>query len=364
MKLLVLAQTPPPVHGQSAMVRILVDGLPARGLALHHVNFALSRDAADIGAWRPGKVLAVLAGCLRAIAGRFRHGCDTLYYVPAPPGKRGALWRDWVVMLLCRPFFPRLVLHWHAPGLGAWLATRPVPLELEVTRWLLGRADLSLVLAPSLRDDAARLHARRVAVVANGIADPGVPAVKETHPAPSTQVLFLGLCSEEKGLFDAADAVLAANRVQPSAPAPAFRLMAAGAFANAEARARFDRLAAAHPGQLKFVGPVGGEQKWRLFHTSDCLCLPTHYPAEGQPLVLLEALACDLPVIASRWRAIPETLPPVATLVPPQDVAALAAALLQVPQARPPVGALRAHFLAHFTVERHLDALAAALRGG
>ena len=61
MKLLVLAQTPPPLHGQSQMVRTLVDGLPAHGLPLHHVNLRLSRDHADIGRWRPGKLLAVLA---------------------------------------------------------------------------------------------------------------------------------------------------------------------------------------------------------------------------------------------------------------------------------------------------------------
>ncbi len=41
MKLLILAQTPPPLHGQSAMVRTLVDGLPAPGVALHHVNLPL-----------------------------------------------------------------------------------------------------------------------------------------------------------------------------------------------------------------------------------------------------------------------------------------------------------------------------------
>ena len=104
MKLLVLAQTPPPLHGQSLMVRTLVEALPAHGVAVHHVNLRLSRDAADIGRWRPAKLWATLAGAFQAIAARFRHGCDTLYYVPAP-GKRGALYRDWLVMLLCRTFF-------------------------------------------------------------------------------------------------------------------------------------------------------------------------------------------------------------------------------------------------------------------
>ena len=44
------------------------------------------------------------------------------YYVPAP-GKRVALYRDWLVMLLCRPFFKNIILHWHAAGLAKWLET-------------------------------------------------------------------------------------------------------------------------------------------------------------------------------------------------------------------------------------------------
>ena len=45
MKLLVLAQIPPPIHGQSLMVQTLLDALPivAPDIELHHVNLPLSR---------------------------------------------------------------------------------------------------------------------------------------------------------------------------------------------------------------------------------------------------------------------------------------------------------------------------------
>ena len=60
MKLLVLASTPPPVHGQSVMVAAAVRGLPTDGIELEHVDLKLSRDAADIGRWQPGKLLRLL----------------------------------------------------------------------------------------------------------------------------------------------------------------------------------------------------------------------------------------------------------------------------------------------------------------
>lgn len=355
MKLLVLAQTPPPLHGQSLMVRTLVNGLPAQGIAIHHINLGLSRDTADIGRWRLGKLATVIDACLHTILARFTAGCDTLYYVPAP-GKRGALYRDWLVMLLCRPFYPRLVLHWHAVGLGAWLATQATAPERWLTHRLLGQAALSIVLAESLRGDAQYLSARKIAVVPNGIADPGT--LELLAPSPNSfQVLFLGLCSEAKGLFAAAEAVIKANR---TTHVP-FTLIAAGPFPDAATASRFEVLCQQHPGMLRHVGPVGEEEKSRLLRTSDCLCLPTTYAAEGQPLVLLEAMAHDLPIIATRWRAIPDTVPAAALLGEPGDTHAITSALLQLQRAPLAPGLFRQHYLANYTEETHLTALAHAL---
>jgi glycosyltransferase involved in cell wall biosynthesis len=339
------------------MVRTAVAGLPAHGVPVAHVNLRLSRATDDIGRWQPGKLLAILDACTQAVAARFLEGCDTLYYVPAP-GKRAALWRDWLVLLLCRPFYPRLVLHWHASGLAGWLATRASAPERWLTQLLLGGAGLSIVLDASLRADADALRPGRVAVVPNGIADPGGPLPRP--PADPFQVLFLGLCSVEKGLFTAAEAVLAANRAEAK---PRFTLVAAGAFPDPATAARFASLCAAHPGELRHAGEVHGVEKAQLLRASHCLCLPTRHPAEGQPLVLLEAMAHDLPVVATRWRAIPATLPPGTPLVEPGDAAGLAAALRQLARTPPPAGALRRHFLAHYTAERHLAALAGALAG-
>lgn len=362
MKLLVLAQTPPPLHGQSAMVQVLVEGLPARGIAAHHVNLRLSHETADIGRWQFRKIVATLGYALQAIRARFAHGCTTLYYVPAP-GKRSALYRDWLLMLLCRPFFSKLVLHWHASGLGAWLATHGNFVERAVSRQLLGNADLAIVLAPALQADAECLRPRRVAVVPNGIPTPP----RTSPPAASFpfRLLFLGLCSEEKGLFAAIDAILEANRrTNASDTAPAFVLTVAGPFDHAATGDRFHQLRRAHPNILQHVGPVNEPQKSQLFEKCHALLFPTHYAAEGMPLVALEALAHDRPIIGTRWRALPEIVTPdVGLLVPPANEPALAAALLHVRDHPPAPDACRSRFLAHFTLDRHLSGLAASLSG-
>lgn len=364
MKLLVLAQTPPPLHGQSLMVRTLVTGLPSDRIGVVHVNLPLSRDGADVGRVRPGKIFTACAAAFRAVVEGRRHRCDALYYVPAP-AKRGALYRDWLILLLCRPWFRHTVLHWHAAGLGAWLATHATGVERALSQLALGRADLALVLGDALASDAAVLRPRRTVVVRNGIADPCPGFARPPRRDGSAlTALFIGLCSREKGVLASAAAIVAANsRAADAGGAPRFRLVAAGDFADAATRREFDRLADASGGAVRHVGFAAGEAKHRLFADADVLVFPTRYPHETQGLVVAEALAYDLPVITTRWRAVHENLPGSHVhFVPPDDPAAIAAALEEVRTAPPPHGSQRAHFLAHYTVAPHLRALEHALR--
>jgi glycosyltransferase involved in cell wall biosynthesis len=356
MKILVLAQTPPPLHGQSQMVETLVNGLPGCGIEVAHVQMRLSRSHGDIGRWRLGKVFAAALAALGARRAVRRERCDALYYVPAP-AKRGALYRDAVVMGICRDRRRKLVLHWHAPGLGAWLSGRATPPERALARRALGGADLSIVLAPELKSDAAALAPLATAVVANGIADPGPPAAR--HAGGPKEILFLGLGSWEKGLHDTVEAVSILNARRPGS----FRLTFAGSLGGERERQYFMRRSMDLGSALCHAGFADEAQKRELFSAADLFCLPTVYPNEGQPLALIEALAYDLPIVTTRWRAIPGMLPAENVwYVDAGRPAGVAAAIEAAAAAPPPNGAMRRHFLAHFTRERHLASMAAALR--
>jgi glycosyltransferase involved in cell wall biosynthesis/O-antigen/teichoic acid export membrane protein/ADP-heptose:LPS heptosyltransferase len=347
MKLLVLAQVPPPLHGQSQMVRTLLEGLPAAGVDVYHVNLGLSRQASDIGRWRIGKIAVVLDACLHAVMARFLHGCDTLYYVPAP-AKRGALYRDWVVMMLCRPFFKRIVLHWHAAGLGEWTATRATAPERWLTQVLLGRADLSIVLGESLRADAQKLDPGKIAIVRNGIADPCPGFSKPAPPPDGARIaVFLGLGVAEKGVLDAIEAVHEANRRDG---ASRWRLRLAGEIPDPEFAQKIQELTAASAGSIEHVGFVTGDRKRELLSTADALLFPTYYPAETQGLVVAEAMAYDLPVVLTDWRAVAENVPVGSTyVVSPRSPREIADALAKISRQAPSQGAARRHFLEHYT---------------
>jgi len=376
VKLLVFAHTPPPHHGQSYMVELLLEGLrndPA--FEILHVNVRLSSGTEDIGAMRMGKVFPLLTCCARAILWRFQSGARVFYYVPANPS-RAATMRDWIVMLLCRPFFSKCVFHWHAAGLARWLKEVSSPLQRELSRRLLTGAALSIVLSQYNRSDAEFFRARRIEVIPNGIPDPCPEFTANVLPARCSRlsrrksaaggshfrILYIGLCLREKGLFDAIEAVRLANE----AGNIQFALTVAGTFWHRSERAEFDRLCTALRGnrslpQLEYVGFVSGQEKARLFMEADCLVFPTYYNAESFGLVLIEAMAHGLPVVTTNWRMIPEVLPAdYPGLVEPKAPKQIALRLTEA-VTWDCFEKLRGHYLANFTVEGFWRKMKAAL---
>jgi glycosyltransferase involved in cell wall biosynthesis len=370
MKVVVFAHVPPPHHGQSQMVKLMVDGFradPGLGIEVLHVDARLSEDMADVGSARGGKLRALLGYCRQAWDLARKHRCNTLYYIPAPP-RRNPLYRDFIVLSLLRLRFRRIVFHWHSVGLGAWLETEARGWERWLARRLHGDAEVSIVLANSNKADASKLQPQRLRVVNNGIPDPcpdyhsEVSAHRRQLPKRDViRVLFLAHCTREKGVFDAVDALVEANRRSKGVR---FVLRVAGAFLSAaeevEFRERIARPDAA--GCVKHVGFAAGPEKDRLFRESDLFLFPTYFANEGQPLNLIEAMAYGLPCVTTRWRAIPEYFPKdYPGLCTPKDVAGIATALGRVAGAGS-ADALRQAYEERYAMKPHLKALAAAIR--
>lgn len=392
MKLVVFAHTPPPHHGQSYMVKLLLDGLGGRSagdsLRLFHVNARLSDEIADIGRAGSKKVFRLLRYIGQAIWFRFRHGADYFYYVPAPP-LRSAIYRDWIVMACCRPFFRGTIYHWQAAGLGEWLEQQARPWQRMITEKLLGRPDLSMVLGEYCRADAARLASRHTVIVPNAIPDPcpdfatriepvrrertrlrrqlasGEQSAEEARRGAVFHLVYLGLCFREKGLFDLLEAVRICVRQLRAEHSPfRLKLSVAGSFLLESERAQFLQALESDElrGVVEYRGFVGGAEKTELLREADCLLFPTYYSAESFGIVLAEAMAFGLHIVATRWRTIPEVLPPgYAGIVEPRSPEALARAIVTMITAEyDPT--LRQRYLERFTAERYVENIRQALK--
>jgi len=179
MKLLVFAHTPPR-HGRNRNVQSMIESfggdcrkqkpLPNPfGIKCYHVNARVSENLEYNGAFRVGEFFLTLLFCLQAVWCRFRHGVKNFYYVPAP-GNRAALCRDWLVMLVCRPFFQKTIFHWHNAGLAKWLETSAQIRTRSFTYRLMKDASLSIAPSAANRRDAEKLLPLQLVTLAdNGV---------------------------------------------------------------------------------------------------------------------------------------------------------------------------------------------------
>ena len=144
------------------------------GIECYHVNARFSKTLeVHVGEFQGFKLmLIVFLHCLQAIWCRFRYSVTNFYYIPAPGKHVALLYRDWLVMLICRPFFKHIILHWHAAGLAKWLETSVQIRARAMTYRLFKPVDLSLVLSKYNFADAEKFLSRHVCVVSNGIPDP------------------------------------------------------------------------------------------------------------------------------------------------------------------------------------------------
>ena len=183
--------------------------------------------------------------------------------------------------------------------------------------------------------------------------------------AKMVNVLFVALCSRDKGAFDAIAGVALANEEMAAEKSPLrFRLSLMGAFAS-DAEEKELRELAGRPdlrGIVEIHGFVSAKRKRAALRDADLFCFPTYYLAESQPSNLIEAMAFGLPIVTTRWRAIPEMVgPDYPGLVDPKLPGQIAAALRRL-AALDLATSLRDNFARRFTIAQHLAGMAAAIR--
>jgi glycosyltransferase involved in cell wall biosynthesis len=140
-------------------------------------------------------------------------------------------------------------------------------------------------------------------VLSNGIAPPPRPSVERAFPAPETRFLYVGKISESKGVFTLVAAMAAIADAEPG-----WRLDVVGDWESAATRRRVLDMAsvAGVEDRVVFHGQLIDDDKWTAFHRAHVLLHPTHW--DGQPVTILEAFACGLPVVATPVGAIPDTI--------------------------------------------------------
>ena len=301
----------------------------------------------------PGGQLAKLR---TALVGLMRVALE-LVRRPAPlvhvhVASRASFWRKSVVCLLARAARRPYLLHVHGGEFLRFYLEELGPLRQRFVRNTFAHAAVVIALSEEWRQRLALLAPReRIEVLPNAVA---VPAPRRGARTRHASVLFLGDVCQAKGCFDLVRA-----------------------FARIAARHPGARLVCAGPGDLEDVcelaqslgladrvscpGWLDAHAKAAALAEASIFVLPSY--AEGMPMALLEAMAAEVPVIASAVGGVPQVLRGGAdgVLVHPGDIEQLAGAMSELLEDESRAAALartaRERIEADFSLEGALEAL-------
>jgi len=286
-----------------------IDGLP-----VHHPRFAF---VPKIGHGLAGPLYAA---SLASTALRYRRRVDVVLGAWAYPD-------GFAAVVLAELLGVPAVVKLHGSDinvLGERASLRP-----QIS-WTLSHASRIVAVSSPLKQRAIELGAEpeRVDLVPNGVdrgafrpRDRGEARRSLGLPEQKRLVLYLGHLTEAKGAFDLVRA-FAARREQL---ADVELCLVGDGAGSEECRA----LASSLGVSARFPGAQPFDTMPTWLAACDVLALPSWN--EGVPNVVLEALACGRPVVATRVGGIPELVTNAnGALVAPRDVPALGDALLKV----------------------------------
>lgn len=191
-------------------------------------------------------------------------------------------------------FHKKVVLHIHGGGFVDFYKTNP--------KWItkvLDKADCIITLSMKWKQYFETITSIPTVAIVENLIPPVDEIQKDSCNDNKVHLLFLGLITEEKGIFDLLKLVSEKKSFFYENNA-VFHI--AG---NGEVDRLLELIDSYNLGEIvKFEGWVAGEHKINLLKKMDAFILPSY--AEGLPLSILEAMSFSLPIIATNVGGIPE----------------------------------------------------------
>lgn len=355
-RILVVGPTPPPYHGGSVFTNWVLTKVSQEDFSLILLDIADRRGLGGIGKLDSRNAYLAL-----------RHGLQFIWLLLS---KRPAIvylqlsqallpfLRDCLFLVPAILLRRQVVVHLHGSIFRSVYEMWPKWVR-ALALFALSRVSRAIVLCGRLKCVFTGLVPKdRIVAIPNGI-DLWAPSQADDRRKhnPGT-VLYIGALSVEKGVLDILQAVSEVTRLCPHA-----RFIFAGEWhgtrSEEQAKQLIEQLDLGR--HLVFCGPVAGEAKARLFRDASMLLLPSYH--EGHPLVVMEAMAMGLPVIATDTGCIAETIGDgisgfVIEKGNPQQLASRIVCLLQDDTFREQMGkAARQRCLSEYSLERTMASL-------
>ena len=220
----------------------------------------------------------------------------------------------------------KVILHVHGGGFADFFDRGSLSLKRRISARL-AAADLVIGLSDGwqsrLKGMSPGADVRVLTNPVDVLAYREATRLRPQQQATGGRLLFLGALVKRKGVLDLIEAV---TRVADERPDVVLEL--AGSASTARLRKLVDSKGV-HK-NVRFLGWIQDSDKLAAFGRAHVLVLPSYI--EGLPVVLLEAMAAGLPVVASRVGGIPDLVEDGVNgfLIEPGDVKALSESILRL----------------------------------
>ncbi len=302
-RLLLIGPLPPPLGGVQLIVDMQLHSSLAREFDVHPVDTSKRelRWAVENPTWKTPFYFARDFLQLIRMLVRVRPDAALVHATSSL-----SILRDWMFMVTARLFGARVICHYHGT-LHARFPSGETRIGRAVCRFLMSAAHRVIVLSPTYQREMGKAWKRDDLVWVSNVADVALfRNMPANTPAPwlasgERAVLFVGRLSAPKGIYDLFDAIPGVIERHPEA-----RFVLVGVAEN-DAMEPVIRAEAGRRGitaRLTFLGSLEGRDKAAAFVTSKMIVVPSW--TEAFPLVIPEAMAAGLPVVATAVGAIPD----------------------------------------------------------
>lgn len=301
--LLLIGPTPPPFHGVAVAIQTLLQSDLVNQFRVTHLDLADRRGIQYVNKPDLHDVVLFVRQWLKLIGILIKVNPRVSYLVLSQ--STVGFVRD---SLLIWPTYLRgshVVLHLHGGNFREWFLGRSWLMQAYVKMVLLC-VTRAIVLGESLRSQfAGMIEKDRIVVVSNGIdwsdfdADRKVPSSQDRF-----RILHLSTLSHLKGALVLLQAIPLVVQRRKNV-----EFVLAGPWSHEEDRQWADDFIHQHKleNYVSFSGQVDAAEKRTLFDSADIFIFPG-VQQEGQPLVVIEAMAAGMPVIFTNRGCLRDTV--------------------------------------------------------